>query len=385
MTQLKGLTTAVSAAALCTGLLAGATQARELSFAIGHPPVSYLVKGGERASEEFNEATGGDMTLKVYPMSLLSMAETMGGLREGLADVGTVMTPYFPAEFPHTNLIIESSMILETLGEGATEVQGPAFAAAVSEFVFTKCPECVEEFAAQNQVFTGGAGTPQYVLNCTKPVATMEDLQGARLRIGGANWARWSEAIGAAPITMSGNEMLEALNQGVLDCIILSTPDIYNFGMGDSVTHITKGAPGGAYFASMSNMNISSWNELSEEQRTDFLKAMAHGSAWTSQRYQEGAAEVEAAARENGVEIMQADDAVVEATQEFIAEDRASTVAYFQEEYGVERGEEMLDDFTALLEKWVGLIGEADPEQGYGDLYWEEIFSKVDVSQYGVK
>jgi len=381
---LKPFTTTVTAA-LCAMAVAGYANARELSFAIGHPPVSYLVKGGERAAESFGTATDGEMTLKVYPLSLLSMAETMGGLREGLADVGTVMTPYFPAEFPHTNLIVESSMIFETLGEGATEVQGPAFAAAVSEFLFTKCPECIEEFADQNQVFTGGAGTPQYVLNCTSPVVTMEDLQGARLRIGGANWSRWSEAIGAAPVTMSGNEMLEALSQGVLDCIILSVPDIYNFGMGDSVTNITKGVPGGAYFASMSNINMDSWNDLSADQRTAFLRSMADMSAWTSQRYQDGASEIEASAREAGVEIHEADPAVVDATQAFIADDKATSVAFYEEQYGVERGDEMLGDFTQLLEKWVDLIQNADPEQGYGDLFWDEIFSKVDVTQYGIR
>lgn len=145
---------------LALGLAAAPSSARELSFAIGHPPVSYLVQGGEKAAEAFGAATGGEMTMKVYPLSLLSMAETPGGLREGLADVGTVMTTYFPNAFPHTNLIVESSMLLETLGAEATAVQGTAFTAAVTEFIFTKCPECNEEFAAENQVFTGGVGTP---------------------------------------------------------------------------------------------------------------------------------------------------------------------------------------------------------------------------------
>ena len=379
MNKYQKLATAATAALALTG----AAEARELSFAIGHPPVSSLVKGAEAAAERFNEATGGDMTLKVYPLTLLSMAETPGGLREGLADVGTVMTPYFPAEFPHTNLIVESSMILETI-PGATEVQAPAFAAAVVEFIMTKCPECKEEFAAENQVFTGGAGTTPYVLNCTKPIVSMEDLQGARLRIGGANWARWSEAIGAAPITMSGNEMLEALNQGVLDCIILLTPDIYNFGMGGSVTHITKGAPGGAYFASVSNMNKDSWNELSPEQRTEFLKAMAFAAASTSVAYQEGAETVEAAARENGVEINDAAPEVIEATKAFIEEDRQNTIDYFAETYGVTRGEEMLDDFSALLTKWVDLLGDADGAEAVEKLYWDEIYSKVDIAQHGI-
>lgn len=370
------------------GVIAGLSttaQSRELSFAIGHPPVSNLVKSAEEAARQFNEETGGEMTIKVYPLSLLSMAETSGGLREGLADIGTVMTPYFPNEFPHTNLIVESSMILATLDADVTDIQAGAFAGAVSEFIMTKCPECVEEFAEQNQVFTGGAGTPPYVLNCTKPIVTAEDLKGARLRIGGANWARWSEAMGASPITMSGNEMLEALSQGVLDCIILSTPDIYNFGMGGSVTHITKGAPGGAYFASVSNINMDTWNELTADQRTAFLRAMSKAAALGSYHYQDGAAEVEAKATEDGVIIQEADPAVIEATKTFAVADEQFLIEDFATRHGVERGEEMLGDFKVLLDKWIGLMREAEGPEAYEKLFWEEIYAKVDVDAYGMR
>ncbi|MGQ2909585.1 MAG: C4-dicarboxylate TRAP transporter substrate-binding protein [Aliihoeflea sp.] len=365
--------------------LSGAAQARELSFAIGHPPVSNLVKSAEEAAKQFNEETGGEMTIKVYPLSLLSMAETSGGLREGLADIGTVMTPYFPNEFPHTNLIVESSMVLQTLGADVADVQAGAFAGAVSEFVMTKCPECVEEFAEQNQVFTGGAGTPPYVLNCTKPIVSAEDLKGARLRIGGANWARWSEAVGASPITMSGNEMLEALSQGVLDCIILSTPDIYNFGMGGAVTHITKGAPGGAYFASVSNINMDTWNELTAEQRTAFLRAMAKAAALGSYNYQNGAAEVEAKAADDGVVIQDAEPAVVEATKAFAAADEQFLINDFATRHGVERGEEMIGEFKELLDKWIGLMREAEGAEAYEKLFWDEIYAKIDVNSYGMR
>tara|TARA_R100000935_G_scaffold58904_1_gene99397 strand:+ start:23256 stop:24398 length:1143 start_codon:yes stop_codon:yes gene_type:complete len=365
-------------------MLAGAGQARELSFAIGHPPVSVLVKSAIEGAKSFDEATDGDMTLKVYPLTLLSMAETSGGLREGLADVGTVMTPYFPNEFPHTNLVVESSMLLNTLGDNVPAVQASAFSGAVSEFLLTKCPECVSEFSEQNQVFTGGIGTPPYLLNCTKPIVTMEDLDGARLRIGGANWARWSQALGASPITMSGNEMLEALNQGVLDCIILSTPDLYNFGMGDSVKHITRGAPGGAYFASVSNINKDSWNELNSAQRMEFLRAMAKTSAMGSFQYQALEDEVILKAQENGVQIHDAAPDVVAASLEFVEQDRKYAIEYFASQYGVTRGEEMLSDFTVLLEKWVGLASDAQTSDDFEKLLWDEVYSKVDVETYGV-
>jgi TRAP-type C4-dicarboxylate transport system substrate-binding protein len=112
-----------------------------------------------------------------------------------------------------------------------------------------------------------GVERPAHALNCTKPVVTEADLQVARLRIGGANRAGWSQAMGATPVTMSGNEMLEALAQGVLDCSILSVPDVQNFGMGASVKHITPGEPGGVCVASQTNMNKDTWTSLSDPER----------------------------------------------------------------------------------------------------------------------
>lgn len=383
--NLKKTLIAIAASAAA---LTGATQlsqARELSFAIGHPPVSDLVKSAEKAAKQFNDETSGEVTIKVYPLSLLSMAETSGGLREGLADIGTVMTPYFADEFPHTNLIVESSMMLNKLGEDVPALQAGAFAGAVNEFIMTRCPECIEEFAAQNQVFTGGAGTPPYLLNCTKPIVTLEDLQGARLRIGGSNWARWSEAVGASPITMSGNEMLEALSQGVLDCIILSTSDIYNFGMGGAVTHITRGAPGGAYFASLSNMNQNTWNELTPEQRTAFLRAMSYASAEASFNYQKSALAVERNAAEEGVVIQDAAQEVVQATVDFVAQDRSFLIEQFSKKYGVKRGGAMLDEFETILGEWVDRIRQAETADDYQQLFWDNVYAKIDVNEYGVR
>ncbi|MGG7566831.1 C4-dicarboxylate TRAP transporter substrate-binding protein [Rhodovulum sp. DZ06] len=384
MTYIRSAAPAAAIAAALAAAAAAPADARQLNFAIGHPPVSFLVQGAQMAADRFAGETGGDMSIKVFPLSLLSMAETPGGLRDGLADVGTVMTPYFPNAFPHTNLVVESSMLLETLGDDIPN-QGVAFTAAVTEFLFTACPECNAEFAAENQVFTGGAGTPPYVLNCTSQVTTMEELSGARLRIGGANWARWSEAVGAVPVTMSGNEMLEALNQGVLDCIILSTPDIYNFGMGGAVAHITKGAPGGAYFASVSNVNRDTWTDMTADQRRAFLKAMAYGNAWTAHRYQAAEAEVEAAAQAKGVEIHQADAGVRAATAEFIAADIDAMVADFAEAYGVSRGDEMLAAFRGMLAKWVEATAGIDDPEALGDLFWSEIYAKVDPETHGLR
>ncbi|RRH72403.1 C4-dicarboxylate TRAP transporter substrate-binding protein [Falsigemmobacter faecalis] len=379
MTLLK---TTLLTAALGAGLATSPAFARELNFAIGHPPGSYTIQGGEEFAKTLSQETGGALSAKVYAMSLLNMAETSSGLREGLADIGTVMSTYFPAEFPATNFLLDASMLLNLMGEEAAKVAGPAYAGAMAEYVMLNCPECTTEFAAQNQVYTGAAGTPGYGLNCTRPVASLEQMKGARLRIGGAAWARWSEAVGATPVTMSGNEMLEALSQGVLDCIVLAVPDVQNFGMGASVKHVTLGAPGGVYIASLTNVNREVWQELSEAERGAFMKAAARANAVATWAYHAGEAEVLEKIRAGGVQVHQADAALRDASAAFVERDLAA-MSETAKGKGLARAPEMLAEFRPLVEKWVGLTKDISDAEALTDLYWREVYSKVDVTRHG--
>lgn len=359
-------------------------NAEELRYAIGHPPSSLLITAGNEYAKVLEAETNGELTVKVYPLSLLSLAETSGGLRDGIADIGALMTPYFPAEYPHTNLIMEASMMLSTFGESAVGHEGVAYSAAMAELIFTKCPECNAEFDAQNQVFTGAGGTPGYALNCTKPIVTLDDFSGARLRIGGANWARWTEAMGATPITLSGNEMLEGLTQGIIDCLLLSIPDVQNFGMGESVTDVTLGAPGGVFVAAFANISKDTWTRVTVEQRTAMLKASSRAAAMITSSYQIGQADILKNFKTSGVTIHQAGPAVLAKTAEFAKVDLAAMPAAYKDKFGIERGEELLTDLNGLVAKWVELVQNAETLDDVADLYWSEIYSKVDVTVHGM-
>ena len=45
-------------------------------------------------------------------MSLLNLAEMSDGVRDGIADIGNVLTPYFPRQYPHANMAAELTMLL---------------------------------------------------------------------------------------------------------------------------------------------------------------------------------------------------------------------------------------------------------------------------------
>jgi TRAP-type C4-dicarboxylate transport system substrate-binding protein len=351
---------------------------------MGHPPSSFVVDAGKAYAEAVEKYSGGELSIKVYAMSLLNMAETSAGLRDGIADIGFVLTPYFPSEFPHTNLLSESSMLLRLYGDRIEGKEGLAYIGAMSEFIFNHCVECNREFAEQNQVYTGHTGGSSYGLVCRTPVKSLDDLKGKRMRVGAGNWSRWVEEVGGTGITMSANEMNEALGQGVVDCIVLAAPEIHNFGLTENITDITMEVPGGIFTTAGTNVNAEIWRSLTEDQRRAMLHAATVEAAQIPFVYHEKEAEVLDELRERGVNFHQAESKLIELTQTFIEKDMNTIAQHYSEQYGVERGKEMLAEFKPILDKWVDLVQDIDSVDTLADLYWTEVFSKVDVSSHGL-
>ncbi|KAF0803202.1 TRAP transporter substrate-binding protein [Alcanivorax xiamenensis] len=372
--------------ALLLLVLTTTLQARELRYAMGFPPGSDSDVAAQAYAKALSEYTDGELTVKIYPLSLLNFAETSAGLRDGIAQVGYVLAPYFPAEFPHMNLLAESSMMLQLIGDKVRGREGMAYVGAMAEYLFLHCPECHQEFAAQKQVFTSNAGSTPYGLTCTQPVTNQAELKGKRLRVAGSHWSRWAQHFGATPITMSSNEALEALNQGVVDCVIISAPELTNLGLIDAVTDITMAVPGGIFAGTgTTNVNLEVWRSLSEHERRAMIRAGAVMAAQIPYIYHQRQDDVLAKARdEYDARIHDASPELVAATRDFVREDLNTIVDYYKDKHGVERGQEMLDEFLPILERWVDLVQDIDSAEALAELYWKEAYSKVDVSRYGL-
>jgi len=381
----KSMAGLVLAATVVGGLtLSTMAQARELKYAIGHPPGSYVETAAQEYAKRVAKYSNGKLTVRVFPMTLLNQAEASNGVRDGIADVGFVLTPYHPAEYPHSNVISEASLLLRALDGEVRGKEASAYVGAMAEFIFFNCAECNQEFARQNAVFTGQIGTSSYGLICNKPVTSESSIKGKRFRAGAANWSRWANAMGGTPVTMTGNEMREALGQGVVDCVIMSPPDIHNFGLMDVVKDITMAVPGGVFTTVGYNVNGKVWRSLSNDEKRVMLRAAAEGGAYVPWIYQQKEAEVLEAARKKGVRLHEADPGLVKKTREFVEADRKTMVNYFASKYNVKRGDEMLNTFRQILAKWTKLVQPVSTVEQLGALYWSEIYSKVDVTKHGL-
>lgn len=363
---------------------AGANAATTISHATGYPPNSIGADSAEVYARALEEISGGDLIAKVYAGSLLSFLETSPGIRDGMADSGFILLSYYSSEFPVTNLVGELSMLTE-LVDVAPSHAGLAYVGAMSEFIMNDCPECIDEFAAQNQVFTGGSASTAYYLLCNQPVTTMEQVEGKRFRTAGAHWARWTEEVGATPVSMSIAETYEALNQGVLDCTLSSPTELDIFKLKEVTTDITLQVPGGVYGATaVNNVRKDVWENLTEEQRRHVLKATAVLGADISWEYQISATRELENAADNDITVHQPSEDLVQVTEAFIRDDLETIIDRYEERYGVVGADLVVDSFRSLLEKWAGLVSDIDNAEDLADLYWEEVYSKVDVSRYAL-
>ncbi len=370
----------VSAAAVV--FAASGASAKELSYAVGYAPGTLVGNAVDVYAERVAEASGGALTVKVYNLSLLSLMETVPGLRDGLADIGYALVPAYAAEFPYANLATELNMAVN-LGDpnGREHI---AYAGAVSDFIFNDCPKCVDQFSAQNQVYMGAGTSSLYVNMCNKPVSTLDEMKGKRIRTGSASFVRFVENFGGVAVQIAANEVFEGLSQGIIDCAMLAGPELKNLNLTEVVSDITSNMPGGVYAAGIANMNRDTWMGLTAEERTWVLRGTAAAAASMSWAYRDAQTKTLDDAKAAGTAIHEAPADFIEGVQEFVRGDQGTIISLYKTQYGVPEAEELAATFFERLDKWNGLVASVESVGELEDLFWNELYSKVDVANYGM-
>ena len=385
MFSIKKLTSLLGGALIATSFTLPA-KADTLRFAVGFPSGA-PIEAAQQYAEAVKQYTNNKHRVRIFELSLLSHSEKNEGINKGLADVGYLLTAYSPSDYPFSNMGADMSMSV-ALNDKIPSQEGFAYSGAMLEYIMLNCPECQGEFKKNNQVYTGVVSTPVYTMFCNAPVDTVEELKGKRIRISGAPWARWAREFGAQPVALPIGEAYEALSQGVVDCTFFSATELTNFNLIEVVKNIVTDIPGGLYAAGgASTLNKTKWDKFDAADREALLKA---GSVMTSEvtyRYQKQAMDDLEKARQKGINVMKADPELLKKSHEFIAKDLEFVPQFYAQEYKLDeaRLKELSTKMSALLDKWTEIIAKTDIKSAddLQKLYWDEVYSKVNVEQYG--
>ncbi|TNE36972.1 MAG: hypothetical protein EP348_06420 [Alphaproteobacteria bacterium] len=350
-----------------------AADAKELKYVFGGSE-SGLSEGARRFADVLSKETEGRYTAKVYVGNLFGYKETNGALSEGLGDVGFVVAPYFRAEYPQVNFIADL----------ATASSNPYAATGALNEYYMSCKACIDEFKAQNQAFTGTMAIGPYYLYSKPRIDSLESIKGKKIR-GFGTFGRWVAEMGGSASVISSNDVYSAMSQGVLDGSTHTPYTIINLSMGEVTDYLLDLPIGLGLGNSLFSTNLDLWKSLSEEDKRAYLKAVAYGDATATAKYQASNLLVlESSPGQYGVEIIKPKADIQAKSDEFRAKDIALIVKNAKEKSGIADAEKRKDRFLKLNEKWeklVKTIDYKDPE-ALGKLYYDEVFSKVDLSLF---
>ncbi|SDW04508.1 TRAP-type C4-dicarboxylate transport system, substrate-binding protein [Albimonas donghaensis] len=375
--------TGALALAFAAAAASGAAQAETMRIAHGFPAQSIVDDTFKVLAQHVEDNT--DLDTEVFALTVLDLKQASPGLTSGVADSTMLLTAYFPNEFSEQNFVADLTMVAN-LGARPASI-GATVGGALMEYVTMHCPECVRQNLAQNQIGLAFAPGSQFSLLCREPASSVEDIEGRAVRGPVSIFRRWAEAMGASPITISANEVFDGLNQGLVDCTINAIGEMSNLSLFDVVGGITPGMPGGTFGGSgIGQLNLDFWLSLDMEEREAVARGMSEATAFMVTAYVKQEVLDLETAREKGIEIVEADAALRDATEAFIRDDVETIKSIYRDDFRLDDVDGKVDTFLALLEKWKKLTNELDPTdtEALAELFWTEIHSKLDLETYGL-
>lgn len=368
----------VTTAALLACLSPAAVSARDsIQFSTWIPPTHQIPRYLFTLwAEQVN--TQADSTIKVkteYGSSMVSPRGALAELADGIVDGSHHVAQYTPTELKMSNA-------MEELGMRYADPR--VVIAAASDFNFN-APEMQAEWKRNNIVFGGSYVTAPYKLVCNRPIKTLADMKGAKLRLPGRAPAAWANSIGAVTMAFNSNEQYGALDKGALTCTTTNLADAHTRKLYEVAKHVTD-LPITLFWAGYAwGYNRDTWLDLTTEQRRTLLDAKA--AAIAAYAYQGlGIEESDAGDKliEAGVQIHEPAADLVASIDAYRDNQLTTAAGVAKETFKIDNAEDLLNRFAATMAKWEQLVADLPEgdQDAYAALLRNELFGKLDPANY---
>ena len=299
--------TALGLAVLAAGVLATAqpslaqtTLTMSSWVSPQHHLTSVVLQGW---ANEVEKATSGRVKFTMLPKHPSAPPGTFDAVREGLVDLSYVTASYTPAR--HV-----MPLMPELPGAGDTALVNSVAYSRIHWKHFQQ----VGEYKGVKLlgVFTHGPGQ----MFTKRPIATINDLQGLKIRTGGGVAEAVAKALGTSAFVKPAPESFELLKSGVADGVFFPLESIVSFRL-ETVLEQATLFPGGMYSSAFGFfMNEDKWNKLPKQDQ-DVIEKLSgeHIARLAGQSWDEADKKGMDGLRKSGVKIVNADAALVAEVQ----------------------------------------------------------------------
>ncbi len=189
-----------------------------LKFSTWHTPVSREVKTvWTPMLEKMKEQSKGRITYTLYAGGALGKGpEHFDIVKNGLSDMGYFTATWTPGRFPVSDVL-----------SLATKTEGKDVSTDIGNELFEQCKTMQDEFKGVKMLELNGCISSY--LWTKKPVKTLADCKGLKLRSPGGHQTNYIKALGAEPVFMPLGDVYLALETGTIDGLVTCPPLVLAF------------------------------------------------------------------------------------------------------------------------------------------------------------
>jgi TRAP-type C4-dicarboxylate transport system substrate-binding protein len=197
------------AAALGLALAAAASAQTKWDMPTPYPPTNLHTVNINQFAADIEKATGGKLKIQVHAgASLFKAPEIKRAVQSGQAQIGEILISGYSNEDPIFG--VDSVPFLATSYADAAKLWK----------VSRKTTE--ERFARQGMKVLYAVPWPPQGIYTNKPLASVADMKGLKMRAYNPATSKIAELVGAQPVTVQAAELAQAMTTGVVNANITS-------------------------------------------------------------------------------------------------------------------------------------------------------------------
>lgn len=277
-------------------LLAGiaAAEGVTLNFASQNPAGGLShVMAIEGWTKKVEAATNGKVKFQHYPnQTLCKGKDTWTAVASGIADIAWAPQGYWPGQAPLSEVITLPALPFKTAEKGSE----------VLWKLYETFPEMQKEFAEVKLLCLFSSG-PYILISPKKPIRTVEDLSGMKVRTFGQIPSDQVTKLGGVPMSTPMPETFMALQRGIVDAMSAPWEAILSFRLYEVVTYYTEAPMAPLWFSVI--MNKQKWEALPKDVQDAVMSVsgMEGSKFWGRNFFDAARGEVIAKAKEAGIKM----------------------------------------------------------------------------------
>lgn len=284
------------ALAMSVGLAAPALAETVLKVGLIDPPAHIDVAASQRVADRVSELTNGEVKMEIYPAAQLGFASDMlSGLKLGTVEMFVGATTWLGAF--ETDFWISGTLYVFNDQEQARQMHESATFQAMGD-------RLVENHGIRVLAQNWDRGPRNFIT--TRPVATIEDLEGLKIRVPPQeSWIENFKLAGAAATPMPLSETFTGLQQGIVE----STEQASNWLYGNKYHTIANNLTRTNHNYEQTGVMISEsvYQSLTEDQRAAIVQAINEVSGWHNEQVAIQIAEAEEKMAAESINIIDVD------------------------------------------------------------------------------